>query len=439
MRIEGFNSRCKNYIKRLNNFIKEARNARLDRVDGVLRKTNAFIFYFKIVANEIGIKQLRKEELEVYNEIESGLNQIRMILEAIAKSNDEIFLELIAPNLTQLEKLASVTAILFEQFQKDYIEGLAGQLQRAMKLLRTIQESGIEIVPYSDKKEISLRVHHFLDEIDRGIFLHLYVPNGRYQEDQLANFLRLFESYLQRVEQLQFSIETRRTMHGTVYEFKSQSMKMNLVDMEVALSRFEDFMSLCQYDQEKAEASLLKKGIKASDARRLLTKYFKEYRRLLLDIEHEREIKVIELRHKYESEALDLADGSDLEVPQVMQPTSLLSLSPHAEPINVTITNSSVNINPALQTYIEQVIYGDIHYTTEDKELLQLFAQYAQGLEAVRLRSDLEQLKDASLPDVERKTAKQKIGGFLAKVAPSIGQAVLSVLTAYLEKVLTGS
>ncbi len=34
-------------------------------------------------------------------------------------------------------------------------------------------------------------------------------------------------------------------------------------------------------------------------------------------------------------------------------------------------------------------------------ELLGLFIKYAQGLETVRLRSDLEQLKDTSSPEVE--------------------------------------
>jgi len=41
-------------------------------------------------------------------------------------------------------------------------------------------------------------------------------------------------------------------------------------------------------------------------------------------------------------------------------------------------------------------------------------------------------------PEEERRTAKQKIIGFLYKVAPAIGQSALNVLTAYLQKVLTG-
>ena len=171
---------------------------------------------------------------------------------------------------------------LLEQLQKMFMEKQIQQTQRANELLKMLQESGVEIVPYKEIKDISLKVHHFLDEIDKGIFLHLYVPNGRYQEDQLASFLRLLESYLQRVEKLQFSIETKRTSHGQVYEFKSKNISMNLTDMEVALSRFESFMSLCQNDQKKAEALLLRTGMNPSEASRLITKYVKDYQRLHL-------------------------------------------------------------------------------------------------------------------------------------------------------------
>ena len=121
------------------------------------------------------------------------------------------------------------------------------------------------------------------------------------------------------------------------------------------------------------------------------------------------------------------------------QPSALLSLPHNLDPIGITISNSSVIINPGIQSYIEQAIYGDIHYTTEDKYLLQFFEQYAKGLEGIRLRSDLEQLKDTSVSEVERKTVKQKIVGFLSKVAPAIGQSALTILTTYLEKLLTGS
>lgn len=277
------------------------------------------------------------------------------------------------------------------------------------------------------------------DEVDKNVILRLYVPNGRYQEDQLASFLRLFENYLRNVEQMQFSIETRRTLHGTVYEFRGKDITIQVIDVEVAITKFETFMNLCQYDQKKAEALLLRNGMTPSDAGHLMTKYVRGYQRLLIDIEHEKESKTLELRHRLESEVFELMNATSLEISQTVQPLALLALSPTIDPVQITISNSSVSINSGTQSFVEQLIYGDIHYTTEDKELFALFEKYAERLEAVFLKSALEQLKDTSSQETERKTAKQKIVGFLSKVAPAIGQSALAVLTAYLEKLLIGA
>jgi hypothetical protein len=156
-----------------------------------------------------------------------------------------------------------------------------------------------------------------------------------------------------------------------------------------------------------------------------------------LDMEYERERKLLDLRYRFESEALKLTNGTAFAVTQSIQPIALLSLP---DPLNITISNSSVIFNQGLQSYIEQSFYGDVQYTSEDKQLLHYIECYAEGLESTRLRSDLDLFKDPSVSEVERKTAMQKIASFLTtKVAPAIGQSALNVLTAYLEKKLTGS
>jgi len=367
-------------------------------------------------------------------QIKYFVDLIRMMRHSINNGSNYINILELYDDKIKAERIAQ----LLEQFQRNFVEEQTEQSQRANILLQIMQTSGIEIVPYKQKKEISLRVHHFLDEIDKGIFFHLYIPNGRYQEDQLASFLRLFESYLQRVEKLQFFIDTKRTLHGTVYEFKNKNMMINLTDMEVAFSRFESFMNLCQNDQKKAGNLLLEKYINPSEASRLMTKYVKEYQRLLLDIEHEKERKMLDIRQKLESEVFELTNETNLEVLQTVQPSALLALSTNIDPVHITISNSSVNINSGIQSFVEQAIYGDIHYTTEDKELFTLFEQYTEHLETVHLKSELQQLKDTSTSETDRKTAKQKIVGFLYRIAPSIGQSTLTLLTAYLEKVLIG-
>jgi hypothetical protein len=442
MIIEKIYSQMLYHIRKISSFIRNTKNSRDENISFILSGDVDHITHLFSLA----LKQFTA--LSELNQalIPSDLShEIEYTLVAI---NEEFIMALNNNRMNQIssETIEAAELKFFElenlinQFGNALEENLAEQSRRAKELLEIIVKSNAVIIPYKSQRDISLSTHHFLDEIDKGIILHLYVPNGRYQEDQLANFLRLFESYLQRVENLQVFIETRKTLHGQIYEFKSKTIAMNLTDVEVALSRFDQFMGLCQYDQKRAEAILLKAGMNASEASRLLTKYMKEYQRLQLDYEHERERKmhdfegkVLDLRHRLESEALEVASGTDISLTQALQPSTLLSLPNNLDPIGITISNSSVIINPGIQSYIEQAIYGDIHYATEDKKLLDLFAKYAQGLEAVRLRSDLEQLKDTSSQEAERRTAKEKIVSFLAKVGPVIGQSTLDVLTVYVE------
>ncbi len=376
------------------------------------------------------------------------MNKRALIKEVIVDKNEGLKKDILLKfdYLKSVDSLCRELEQLLENLQRVSLNKLSAQSQRAKQLLDTIQASGVEVVPYTKKREISLRVHHFLDETDKGIVFHLYVPNGRYQEDQLASFLRLFVSYLQRVEKLQFFIDTRRTLHGQVYEFKSKNTTMNLTDMEGAFSRFGDFISLCQNDYKQAEAILVNMGINSREASNLITKYIKDYQRLMLDTRHELEQKTFEfeqnrlaLRQRLESTAFELANGGDLSLTDTTHPSAFLSLVNNFGSISVNLQNPSFYINSGEQQIFEQIFNGDIHYTSEDKQLIDLFEKHAERLESVLLKSDLDQLKDTSSSEAERKTAKQKIVSFLSRVAPAIGQSALTVLTAYLEKILTGS
>jgi len=355
-------------------------------------------------------------------------NPERILFTTVDKTEDEII-----ETLTKL-------IILLERLNNFCKDNLSEVIQRSKHLIKALQANDIEILPFTWLKETTLAAHHFLDETDKGIFLQLYVPKGRYQEDQLAGLLRLFENYLQHVEKLPFFIDTRKTSHGQIYEFKSNNNSIKTSDMEIAFSRFEDFMGLCQNDIKNAETLLLKAGINSSEVNSLLAKYIKQYRRLLLDIEQERKRKVLDIGLRLESDIFELTNATDFELLNPVRSTALLSIASNLDPINITISNSSVSINSGTQSYIEQAIYGDIQYTSQDKELIQLFERYAERFESVQLRSQLEKLKDTSIPESERKNAGQKIVGFLYnKVAPVLGQSALTILTAYLQKLITGS
>lgn len=308
----------------------------------------------------------------------------------------------------------------------------------AVQLVRELYDSGIEVVPYKKRTDLTLRIQHALDEIEGGIFFRLYVPNGRLQAEQLASFLRLLESYLQRVEQISFSYDQRHTEHGTIYEFKSQNQVVDIGSLDNALARFEDFMNLVESDTRKATQLLESMNVSSTEAIQLITRYARDYRRLRMDIRHEFESKMLALRQRLEGEALDLSHLDFLPATQPLQPSNLLSIPFNTGPVTINVTSSSIRDSQVISTELAQIIQGDITYNAEDSQLIAFFEKYADRLEAITLRTALDQLKDKTVPEEERQTAKQKILGFLYKILPKVGETALKVLLEYLVKASTG-
>jgi hypothetical protein len=76
----------------------------------------------------------------------------------------------------------------------------------------------------------------------------------------------------------------------------------------------------------------------------------------------------------------------------------------------------------------------DITYNTQDNQLIELFERYAEGLEALVLKTSLDQLKDKTVPGEERQTARQKVESFLYKILPTVGEKVIEALINYVTK-----
>ena len=110
--------------------------------------------------------------------------------------------------------------------------------------------------------------------------------------------------------------------------------------------------------------------------------------------------------------------------------------------VDVNIGNISVVNSNKVQTEIEHIINGTTSYNDNDRLLLELFSCYADRLEALQCRSDLDQLKDSSTPEPAPQNAKQRLVGFLRKSAQKVGgvaeQVAVKTLSEYLESILKG-
>jgi len=289
------------------------------------------------------------------------------------------------------------------------------------------------------RADVIARIDEALEESSRGVFLRLYIPNGRYQSDQLASFLRLFEKYLHQVEGKKFSIDTLKAAHGLTYTFRNAEGIMNFEDIDASVQRFDAFMNLCKNEPQKAEETLAQLGMSPIEALGVISRYTRDYQRIIIDTRHEMEHKKLILSQRLESEIFELVNSNFSNEGNIISPNTLLSLANNSGPIIINIPNISAQHN----VFAEQVVNGDIVYTQNDKILIELFDKYADKLLSVQLKSSLEILKDDSSPEETRRTSKQKIIGFLSKVASKVGDGVIDVsakvLVAYLDSLIKGT
>ncbi len=316
---------------------------------------------------------------------------------------------------------------------------LEGSVERAKGFVINLKTSGAEIAPYKTRRDLTIRIQQFLDDAEGGVFLRLYVPNGRYQAEQLDGFLSLFESYLQSIEKLPFGIDVRRTKHGLTYVFKSKEQVATLDDLSDAVTRFESFMALCQNDPSQANDVLARMEMNSSTATALVAKYAKKYQRLQLDIKHEHEQKPLVLKQQLESESFELFVGSGVNALVDVSPSNLLTSPFNIGNTAAVATRSTMQSIHDTNAVVQKIINGDITYTSEDRIIIDLLKRHAEGLEAVSLKSELEQLKDESTPEDVRLTAKQKVAGFLNRIAPTVGESIVKGSLEYLQKLIVGS
>lgn len=313
--------------------------------------------------------------------------------------------------------------------------------EQVQTFLGALYDCGAEVCPFFVRSDVTIRLQEFLSDIEGGVFLRLFVPSDRLQAEQLKSLLSVLERYLRQVEGKNFAIDSRKSEKGVVYIFRSESGGENLQTLDEAFVRFDEFMKMCGDDASQAEAILKAKGLPAKDVAFTVEKFAREYRRLILDTKHEFERKTLVLRQRLEVEVTEGGASPTLAWSNESLPSLLTSAATGAN-IEINIGSVSVINAAKIHTEIDQLINGSVVYNSNDKLLLELFSRYADRLEALQCRSDLDQLKDQSTPEPTRQTAKQRLIGFLRKAAYKGGEiaekVAVGALSKYLESVLKG-
>ena len=189
-------------------------------------------------------------------------------------------------------------------------------------------------------------------------------------------------------------------------------------------------------------SSLSDFGLPAPIGEKLVSRFAKEARRLQVDVRHAREERLMQLRHLFESEALDLIDpaGAEMSIEQV---TAWLSAQGHLK----SILPSGVGNNAPIVVNIGQQVIGQVHdsafqniqgtahYGREAQDLLALIETQG-GSQRSELTSAVHELEDPDARREDRLTARQRLKGFLIRVGEHAEGIGVDVLKKYVEQKL---
>jgi hypothetical protein len=309
---------------------------------------------------------------------------------------------------------------------------------------RLFDQYDLQVIPYRRNAELSVMASSFIDQNDKNLIFRLYVPAERMWASEAEKLLNLFRDYLARVSGLNVRQDQYRTNQGVVYEFFGD----RALDPAALPKEFEDFsrlLDLCIVSPDAATQILEKRSIEPSAIRDIVERYGKEAKRLHVDLKHERERRVLSIRHRMESELIDVvgpdADWQSINqlveasVPQVHGVTSAIGFSPAAPP-ELPSSRSIININPQIintvQGVVAQQISGNQSFGLEANQLLDLISQHG-GTHKAELTSAVYELEDRNAKPADRLSARQKLKRFVYKVADKCGDVAVGVLQKYIE------
>jgi serine/threonine protein kinase len=292
-----------------------------------------------------------------------------------------------------------------------------------------------------------------LDGDQPDLLLRVYIPSERLYATQTSDLLAMFRDWLaarwKGIRQSGY-----HTKSGETIEFFADAASPHPV-MREEFDVFMNFLRLSASTPDTAVDMLASTELDKEQASDLVTRFGKQYRRLQVDLRHERERRIMTLRHTLEGELLET--GVDLRaipagqigtllenlVPGSSIPSWLPSLTgsrdSQYQPMNVTVhANQVVNAQQVMNAMTYAVIenvQGSIHLSTQAKELLSVIDKYA-GQESAGLRTALHELEDQQAPITARSAALGKLKAFLAQVVGKLPDAGIAVMEKYLESKL---
>lgn len=200
-------------------------------------------------------------------------------------------------------------SFLYKNFNESMIAA-EKNIDHMQSFVSSLYSHEVQIAPFLLRQDVTVRLDEFFNDVDEGIFLRLYVPQERNHTEQLGQLLSVMERYLRQVENKNFFIDSKKTENGTIYIFKIIDGDSKFSEFSSAIGRFDMFMRLCGDDPEEASRFLRLQGISGQESHEMVTKYTKDFKRIIMDVQHEFERRLLSLKHGYENDVLEGASGA---------------------------------------------------------------------------------------------------------------------------------
>ncbi|MEH1009547.1 hypothetical protein VDP25_17545 [Winogradskyella sp. ECml5-4] len=316
-------------------------------------------------------------------------------------------------------------------------ESESDYLNRVIALIKRINLE-LTALPYEKLIDVEISGQNFIENIAEGLLFRIYVPNDRIWSSEFDKFITLFRDYASNVANEELKITQNRTDLGIVCSLYSVNKDISESEINDLYKEFTAFMDLCSSNPKEAEKLINELDISVPKKQSILKKYVKESQRLLLDIKQEREIKIISIKHKLQSELQEYELSKDvLEYIESAVPSS--NSTKNLTFGNQTIQNQTILVNPQIINKVDGIVTnelnGNINFSPEEQLLNKLIEKFSNNLsEATELQTSLYELKDNGSSQEKKRGAWQKLYGFLGKVGDKVGDVGVALLTKYLEQ-----
>jgi hypothetical protein len=277
------------------------------------------------------------------------------------------------------------------------------------------------------------------------LFLRVYIPSERLYAAEAEKLLSLFRDWFMAVRGPGIRQSGHSTASGQMYEFFIDA-SMAKMDLRDEFNSFSSFLTLCSADPSAAADMLVPMGLKRDISADFVARFNREVRRLQIDLTHERERRILAIRHNLEEELVD--HGVELRAIPSAQINALIETlvpGPSASDSLMLLTGPqsasrrppvAVNINQqfinAIESTIIQNVRGTVHLGPKAREILALIDRFG-GQETPLLEAAVHELEDMDARPADRSAARRLLKKFLGQIAGTVHDVGLDLLEKYLE------